>query len=267
MKKRGEGGGRLEHRNILHNTKRRRKDLKKILWRLLEELFVIGTKRDRFQWSSFNVCGPGPGPGPDPDPGPGQGPGLGLTPAQQRKVLLDKSCVCSNIWEWVIGREIHCCICCCKLNNTRVCKEHLFRQVSTLTGRNKLPIYYVEVFWLKKIIVPFIDAHTSLKKKTEHTVTLTSSTPFVCFVYYIIWIKRLFLSNVDKLIGGAHTSHIVGKIPIKNPIHILQSRQFRRSQIFAFVWFPFLSFRLKSRQFCWVFFTQKMHFPFVVKAS
>ena len=48
-----------------------------------------------------------------------------------------------------------------------------------------------------------------------------------------------------KTYRGAHTSHIVGKIPVKNPIHILQSRQFRRFQIFAF-----LSFRLKSRQFC-----------------
>ena len=101
---------------------------------------------------------------------------------------------------------------------------------------------------IKKINVPFIDAYTSLKKKTEHTITLTFSTPFVCFVYCIIWIKRLFLSNVDMLIGGARTSHIVGKFPVKNSIHIFQSRQFRRSQIFAFVWFPF--FRLKSRQFC-----------------
>ena len=32
-------------------------------------------------------------------------------------------------------------VCCCKLSNTRVSDEHLFRQVSTPTGRNQLPIF------------------------------------------------------------------------------------------------------------------------------
>ena len=31
-------------------------------------------------------------------------------------------------------------VCCCKLNNTWVCDEHFFGQVSTCTGRNQLPI-------------------------------------------------------------------------------------------------------------------------------
>ena len=34
---------------------------------------------------------------------------------------------------------IHSVVCCCKLNNTQVCDEHLFGQVSTCTGRNQLP--------------------------------------------------------------------------------------------------------------------------------
>ena len=32
-------------------------------------------------------------------------------------------------------------VCCCKLNNTCVCDEHFFRQVSTRTGRYQLPIF------------------------------------------------------------------------------------------------------------------------------
>ena len=32
-------------------------------------------------------------------------------------------------------------VCCCKLNNTRDCDEHLFGQVSTHTGRYQLPIF------------------------------------------------------------------------------------------------------------------------------
>ena len=31
--------------------------------------------------------------------------------------------------------------CCCRLNNTRVCDEHLFGQVSTCTGHYQLPIF------------------------------------------------------------------------------------------------------------------------------
>ena len=31
--------------------------------------------------------------------------------------------------------------CCCRLNNTQVCDEHLFGQVSTRTGHNQLPIF------------------------------------------------------------------------------------------------------------------------------
>ena len=33
----------------------------------------------------------------------------------------------------------YCVVCCCKLNNTRVCDDHLFGQVSTFTSRNQLP--------------------------------------------------------------------------------------------------------------------------------
>ena len=32
-------------------------------------------------------------------------------------------------------------LCCCKLNNTQVCDEHLFQQISTHTGPNQLPIF------------------------------------------------------------------------------------------------------------------------------
>ena len=32
--------------------------------------------------------------------------------------------------------------CCCRLNNTQVCDEHLFVQVCTCTGRNHLPIFH-----------------------------------------------------------------------------------------------------------------------------
>ena len=33
-------------------------------------------------------------------------------------------------------------VCCCKLDNTRDCDEHLFRQVSTCTGCYQLPIFH-----------------------------------------------------------------------------------------------------------------------------
>ena len=32
-------------------------------------------------------------------------------------------------------------VCCCKLNNTWICDEHLFGQVSTCKGRYQLPIF------------------------------------------------------------------------------------------------------------------------------
>ena len=32
-------------------------------------------------------------------------------------------------------------VCCCKLNNTQVCDEHLFEQGSTCTGYDQLPIF------------------------------------------------------------------------------------------------------------------------------
>ena len=32
-------------------------------------------------------------------------------------------------------------VCCCKLNKTRVCDEHLFGHVSTCTGRYQMPIF------------------------------------------------------------------------------------------------------------------------------
>ena len=35
----------------------------------------------------------------------------------------------------------HCAVCCCTLNNTWDCDEHLFGQVSTGTGRSQLPIF------------------------------------------------------------------------------------------------------------------------------
>ena len=53
----------------------------------------------------------------------------------------------------------------------------------------------IQIDWFdfeKKFIVPFIDAYACSnayacsKKKTEHTVSLTFSSPFVCFFYCIV---------------------------------------------------------------------------------
>ena len=38
-------------------------------------------------------------------------------------------------------KENTCVVCCCKLNKTQFCDDHLFRQVSTQTGHYQLPNY------------------------------------------------------------------------------------------------------------------------------
>ena len=45
--------------------------------------------------------------------------------------------VIKNVYE-LINTNV---LCCCKLNNTRDCDEHLLGQVSTSTGRYQLPIF------------------------------------------------------------------------------------------------------------------------------
>ena len=40
-------------------------------------------------------------------------------------------------------------VCCCKLNNARVCDEHLFGQVSTPTGDNSTGWSYQVTLWIK----------------------------------------------------------------------------------------------------------------------
>ena len=50
-------------------------------------------------------------------------------------------------------------VCCCKLNNTRVCDEHLFRQVSTCTGHNQLPIFHCTNAHLGRYKPSLIYAH------------------------------------------------------------------------------------------------------------
>ena len=42
--------------------------------------------------------------------------------------------VCTHIFWDLFQYTFFIVVCCCKLNNTQVCDEHLFRQVSTCTG-------------------------------------------------------------------------------------------------------------------------------------
>ena len=49
------------------------------------------------------------------------------------------SLICTGFWIQLLSPFN---VCCCKLNNTRVCDEHLFRQVGTSTSHNQLPIFH-----------------------------------------------------------------------------------------------------------------------------
>ena len=56
-------------------------------------------------------------------------------------------------------------VCCCKLKNTRVCDEHLFRQVSTQTGLNQLAILHLR---RRKFKCPTLDDVMSQNELTTY---------------------------------------------------------------------------------------------------
>ena len=98
-----------------------------------------------------------------------------------------------EVGTWVMRGTQATIVCCCKLNNTRDCDEHLFRQVSTRTGRFNCPYFVAPICTWEDALAnnlgaPYIDDVMSYNSLTTQLFTfpfLVSPSQFeeMTFVY------------------------------------------------------------------------------------
>ena len=94
-------------------------------------------------------------------------------------------------------------VCCCRLNNTSVCDEHLFRQVSTCLGHDQLPIFHCTKCTWEDILASYFKCIVlnDVMSQNELTITVT----ILILACYLNGRFVLGCQIVQSLNGGLNT--------------------------------------------------------------
>ena len=149
-------------------------------------------------------------------------PGMLVVPEIQRlifKCLLYNASMCKNshsqCHKSVQVFQCTTVVCCCKLNNTWNCDEHLFRQVSTSTGRYQLLIFGctecthedAPAHNFGPLYIDDIMSYNSLT--TQHTKSLYVGIIISCkttnsYIYHFLAVLLYNFFPVQHFVGTLH---------------------------------------------------------------